>query len=248
MPMRGKVAIVTGAGSGIGRATAIAFAREGAHVVLADINGAEAQRTAKQLGAGVKHLVVQVDVSKVADGRRMVAEAYKTFGRVDALANVAAIYPRLRVLEMTEELWDRTMAVNLRGLFFCCQAAMRVMAEQGSGAIVNIASGSAFRPIEGLAAYSAAKGGVVAVSRVLALEGIKRGVRTNVVAPGATETEGLHAMFGEQGVRDVGAGMIGGKIMTPMEIAPAIVFLCSDEASGVNGAILNVNRGDYMIS
>ena len=247
MQMRGKSVIVTGAASGIGRATAIAFAKAGAQVALVDVNEAAAHRTAKHLGTGVKHTVLKADLSKVADIRNMVAQTKKSFGRIDALANIAAIYPRASVLDVTEDFWDKMMAVNLRGLFFSCQAALRVMADQGGGAIVNIASGVAFRPHEGLAAYSAAKGGVVALSRVLALEGIKRGVRTNVVAPGHTLTEGVSGMWTKEQLGATAAELVPGRWMEPSEIAHAIVFLCSDEASGVNGAILNVNGGDYMI-
>jgi 3-oxoacyl-[acyl-carrier protein] reductase len=248
MQMSGKNVIVTGAAAGIGKATALAFASAGANVALVDIDEAGANKTAKALsGRGRKSIVIKADLASVQQSRAMIAQVKRTFGSIDALANVAAIFPRANILEITEKMWDEIMNVDLRGLFFCSQAAMHVMVEQKHGAIVNIASGAAFRPIEGHGAYSAAKGGVVALSRVLALEGIKHGVRTNVVAPGHTDTERSKAIVTpEQRARDY-ATTVGGRFIEPSEVANAIVFLSSDAASGINGAIINVNLGSYMI-
>lgn len=248
MQMSGKNVIVTGAAVGIGKATALAFANAGANVALVDIDEAGANKTAKALtGHGRKSVVIRTDIANVQQSRAMIAQVKRTFGSIDALANVAAIFPRANILDITEKMWDEIMNIDLRGLFFCSQAAMHVMTEQKSGAIVNVASGAAFRPIEGHGAYSAAKGGVVALSRVLALEGIKHGVRINVVAPGHTDTERSKAIVTpEQRARDY-ATMVGGRYIEPVEVANAIVFLCSDAASGINGAILNINRGSYMI-
>jgi NAD(P)-dependent dehydrogenase (short-subunit alcohol dehydrogenase family) len=167
------------------------------------------------------------------------------FGSLDALANVAAIYPSAPALDVTEELWDRVMSINLRGLFFSCQAAIRIMLPQGRGAIVNVASGAAFRAIHGQATYSASKAGVVGLSRVLALECARAGVRVNVVAPGHTLSDNAIAAIGER-FEGMAESLVPSRFMTPEESANAIVWLCSDDASGINGAIVNVNGGNYM--
>ncbi|MBM4405901.1 MAG: SDR family oxidoreductase [Chloroflexi bacterium] len=248
MQLNGKNVIVTGAAAGIGKATAIACAKAGANVALVDIDEAGANKTAKEFPRqGRKSLVIKTDIANVQQTRAMVAQVKREFGSIDALANVAAIFPRAKILEVTEKLWDDILSVDLRGLFFCCQAAMHVMVQQKSGVIVNVASGAAFRPIEGHGVYSAAKGGVVALSRVLALEGIKHGVRTNVVAPGHTDTERNKAIVTPARRAGDYATLVGGRYIEPAEVASAIVFLCSDAASGINGAILNVCRGSYMI-
>lgn len=243
----GKTAVVTGAASGIGKATAIAFGKAQANVALVDINLEGANKTAAVIGEmGCRTLVCRTDLSKVAEVRAMVQQVKKTFGRIDAFANVAAIFPRSNVVDVTEEHWDRVVNLDLRGVFFCCQEAMRAMLAQGHGAIVNVASGAAFRAIEGLVAYSAAKGGLVAMSRVMALEGARKGVRVNVVAPGHTASEGAKQQMGPERMAAIAETLVPGRWMEPEEIAAAIVFLCSDAASGINGAILNVNGGNYM--
>lgn len=247
--LKGKTAIVTGAASGMGKATAIAFGKQGAHVALVDINGEGARQTARIVeDLGARTLVCQTDIAKVAEVRAMVQRVKQHFGRIDAVANVAAIFPRMKVVEVTEQHWDAIQNVDLRGVFFTCQEAMKVMMAQGGGAIVNVASGAAFRAIEGHAAYSAAKGGLVAMSRVMALEGARQGVRVNVVAPGHTITEGALAGMGRERMEAMAKDLVPGRWMTPEEIASGIVFLCSDAASGINGAILNINGGNYMIS
>ncbi|MCI0769896.1 MAG: SDR family oxidoreductase [Chloroflexi bacterium] len=248
MEFTGKTAIVTGAANGIGRATAVAFGKAGANVAAVDIDDAGAKRVAAQIeDTGGAATAYQADLTKPAEIKAVVQQVVDTYGRVDALANVAAIYPRATVLEVTEEYWDRMMDLNLRAVFFCCQEALRVMLPQGSGVIVNIASGAAFRGIEGLSVYSAAKGGVVSLSRGLALEVARTGVRVNVVAPGNTDTDGIRANLTQEQVDAAAAELVSGRWMEPEEIAAAILFLCSDAASGINGAIINVNGGNYMI-
>ncbi len=248
MTMKGKTAIVTGAASGMGRATAVAFGKQGANVALVDINGEGAKKTARTVeDLGARALVCQTDIASVGEVRAMVQRVKGHFGRIDAVANVAAIFPRSKVADVTEEHWDQIMNIDLRGVFFTCQEAMRVMTTQGGGAIVNVASGAAFRAIEGHAAYSAAKGGLVAMSRVMALEGARNGIRVNVVAPGHTATEGAVANMGREQMEVVAKTLVPGRWLEPEEIAEGIVFLCSDAASGISGAILNINGGNYMI-
>src|SRR5262245_28917496 len=247
MEFTDKTVAVTGAARGIGRATAIGFGRQGANVALLDVDADGAQLVAEEIDAsGARAMVGQVDVAQPSEVRAVLNTVRERFGRLDALANVAAIYPRAKVLDVTEEFWNQTLSINLRGVFFCCQEAIRIMVAQGSGAIVNVASGAAFRAIEGLAAYSASKAGVVGMSRVLAHEFARKGVRVNVIAPGHTLSETFVASFGQQRVEAMTETLVPGRYMTPEEQANAIIWLCSDKASGTNGAIINVNGGNYM--
>ncbi len=254
MDFSGRTAVVTGAASGIGKATAIGFGKAGANVALFDINEDGAKRVAETIDStGERATVCAVDMAEPAAVRSALEAVRAQFGRLDAVANVAAIFPpsnadikAANALDVTEEYWDRLLSVNLRGVFFCCQAAIRIMIEQGHGTIVNVASGAAFRPIQGLATYSASKAGVVGMSRVLALECARKGVRVNVVAPGHTFTEGNLKYVSAEELHAMGATLVPGRIMNPEEPANAIIWLCSDVASGVNGAIINVNGGNHM--
>jgi NAD(P)-dependent dehydrogenase (short-subunit alcohol dehydrogenase family) len=245
MALSGKTAVVTGAASGIGRATAIGFGNEGANVALVDLDEDGTNQVAKEIdAAGVQTMVCKVDLALPGEIRSALHAVHQRFGSVDAVANVAGIYPKAKVADVTEELWDRILSINLRGVFFCCQDAIQIMVAQGSGAIVNVASGAAFRAIEGHAVYSASKAGLVGMTRVLALECARKGVRVNIVAPGHTPSERWHDK--SQMDPAVAETLVPGRFMTPEEQANAIIWLCSDLASGVNGAIINVNGGNHM--
>jgi 3-oxoacyl-[acyl-carrier protein] reductase len=242
-----KVALVTGAAAGIGRATAREFARAGARVALVDVDGPGVEEVARQIEKeGGRASAHRADLSRTDEIRGAFHSVLQAHGRIDALANVAGIFPTSPVLEVSEEHWDRVLGLDLRGVFFCCQEALRHMAPRGSGAIVNVASGAGFRPLPGRVAYSAAKAGLVGMSRVMAFEFARRGVRVNVVSPGHTETDGVIASIPADQREQAGRELVSGRWLAPDEVASAIVYLCSDAASGVNGAILHVNGGNWM--
>lgn len=244
-------ALITGAGHGIGRATARRFAADGARLVLGDMNEetlAEAAKECEALGVEVEPVVFDQRVRTTVDA--LVGQAFRRFGRVDVLANIAGIYPHGLLADTTDELWEDVLSTNLTGVFYCCRAMLPRMLEQGGGCIVNIASGVAEIPYAGLAAYSASKGGIQSFSRVLATEAAPT-VRVNVVAPGPTlvwphddreepEEDDLLAPA------KITSGMPLGRWVMPEEIADGVAFLASERASAITGQILRVNCGNHM--
>jgi NAD(P)-dependent dehydrogenase (short-subunit alcohol dehydrogenase family) len=227
----GKVAIVTGGGRGIGRATAELLASAGAHVTICARSQDEIEAVAAG-AAGVRALAG--DVSDAAFVGRMVEQTVAEHGRLDILVNNAAMLGRAPFLDLEPELWDRVMAVNLRGAYLCCRAAFRRMAEQrpAGGCIVNISSLSGVRGPEkfpGLAAYNVSKAGVLALTDILAVEGKPHGIRVNAVSPGAVETAML---------REAGHGLRA--LATPEDVARTIVFLVSDLSHPSTGANVEI--------
>lgn len=249
MRFKDKVVVVTGGASGIGRATALAFAREGARVVVADLNetgGNETARLAKELGG--EGVFVRADVTREDDCGRMVQTAVDRFGRLDVLFNNAGIPMAPTPAEaIPTELFDRVLAVNVRGVFLGCRYAIPVMRAQGRGVIINTASTAGIRPRPGMLAYAASKGAVITLTKALALELAPYGIRVNAVAPVATDTPMLPVFFGtanpEEARRKFLESIPLGRLNTPEDVAAAVLFLASDEAAMITGVCLEVDGG-----
>ncbi len=243
----GEVAIVTGGANGIGRASASLFASQGARVVIVDVDEAKARRVAESIAtAGGQGIVEAVDLSSLSDLEALVERTAERFGRIDILANVAAVYPPASFMNTSPDAWEHIIGIDLRAVYFLTQAVARRMIEQKRGAIVNVASGADFRPVTGMSAYSAAKGGIVAMSRTIAHELARHHIRVNVVAPGHTASETIRAQRSQRELDAAAEELLPGRWMEPEEVAEAIVFLASSAASGMSGAVINVNGGAFM--
>jgi NAD(P)-dependent dehydrogenase (short-subunit alcohol dehydrogenase family) len=245
----GKVALITGAGSGIGRATSLIFAREGARLVLADIvaeGGEETLRMVEQ--AGAEAIFVRTDVSKLTEVEALVAKVISTWGRIDCAFNNAGIDGKMaKLAECTEETWNRTIAINLSGVFFCMKAEIPHMLRQGGGAIVNTASVAGLTGSPGLPAYVASKHGVVGLTRAAALEYGREKIRVNCVCPGPIRTPMMSRLLTgrpEMEQRFASAEPLK-RLGEPAEIGEAVAWLCSDAASYVTGHAMPVDGG-YM--
>jgi len=243
----GKVALITGGGSGIGRATAQIFAREGARVVVADVVVAGGEETVRLIkAAGGEATFVKTDVSRATEVEAMVQKAVETYGRLDCAFNNAGIEGVIQpTVEYGETHWDRVLAINLKGVWLSLKYEIQQMLKQGGGAIVNTASIAGLVGLPGFSAYVAAKHGVNGLTKTAALEYAKSGIRVNAVCPGAIRTP----MF-ERGMRDnpgleeqiVAAEPIA-RMAAPEEVGEAVVWLCSDAASFVTGLPMAVDGG-----
>jgi len=250
MILHDKVAIVTGSASGIGRATARLLAAEGASVVVADLDEAGASAVVSEIEAdGGKAIATQVDVSVEEDVREMIATAVSTFGGLDVLHNNAAALGSaspgldMDIANMDVDVWDRTMAVNLRGVMLGCKHAIPALLERGGGAIVNTSSGSAQRGDLAIPAYGVSKGGVDTLTRYVAAQYGKQGIRCNAIAPGLILTHEVDRFGGEAYVKMLEEHHLTPRVGRPEDIAQAVLYLASDAASFVTGQILNVDGG-----
>ena len=248
MRLSGKVALVTGAQQGIGRAIAIALARDGADVgvnFLDDPAGAEAV-AGEVRGLGRRAVVVKADVVRAAEVEAMVAAVVGALGPPDVLVNNAGIFPRARFLEMTEREWDQVLSVNLKGGFLCAQAVARALvAADRPGAIVNIAS-SAVRGDPLGVHYSASKAGVVGLTRAMALALAPHRIRVNAIAPGLTDTRQPRYGNTEEQLAVRAREIPLGRMAQPEEIAKVAVFLATSDAAWITGELIHVNGGAYM--
>jgi len=238
--LEGKVAIITGAGSGMGEATAELFHREGAKVVIADISG-EQEKVAKRLGDGA--IGVHVDVSKPSDVEAMVDTAVKTFGKLDILYNNAGIDgPQAPTAEYTKEAWDQVISVNLDGPFLGMRYAIPAMAKSGGGSIITTASVAAKVAFANMPAYCASKGGVVMLTKTVAVEYAKDGIRANVILPGLIRTA-MTPLLPPDLIKGMEAKTPQNRIADPSEIATVALFLASDDSSFITGESIVVDGG-----
>jgi len=246
--LKGKVAIVTGAGKGMGEADAIKLAGAGAKVVLADIDTASCEKVAEKIKKDRGEcLIVKCDQSKKPDVENVVKETLKKFGKIDILVNNAGIYPFQPFLEMSEEQFEKVIDINLKGYFLMSQACAKEMAKQKKGVIVNITSvamGQVGMGFAGLTHYCASKGGITAMSEAMALELAPMGIRINCLAPGSIDTPGASGSNMTNAQREA--------MLTPIplhrsgkseEIANAVLFLASDESSYMTGSVVVVDGG-----
>lgn len=249
MRLSGKVALITGGTSGMGRATALLFAQEGARVAITGRNEARGQDVAEQIEqAGGTAIFIRSDVRFAEDCRRAVEETLRAFGRLDILFNNAGILYPNTVPDCTEEEWDLTLDTNLKGTYLMSKFALPTMIAQGSGVIINNASGWGLVGGDAAAAYCASKGGVVLLTKAMAIDHGRQGIRVNCVCPGDVDTPMLPEDAQRRGMKweeylASAANRPMGRIGKPEEIAKAVLFLASDDSSFVTGAVLAVDGG-----
>jgi meso-butanediol dehydrogenase/(S,S)-butanediol dehydrogenase/diacetyl reductase len=249
MRFANKIVLVTGAGSGIGRATALLFAKEGAQVAINDLSPERGETTLEQVQEiGANGIYVPGDVSRADDAERMVAETVRAFGRLDILINNAGIILPGRVDNIAEEDFDRVMRVNVKGVFLVAKYAVLAMKQSGGGVIVNNASVAALKGIADRSAYAASKGAVVSLSKAMAMDYIRENIRVNCVCPGTTDTPALNERM--QALPDPEAARAAFIARQPMgrlgkdeEIAQAMLFAASDEAAFMTGSVIVIDGG-----
>ncbi len=252
--LKGRVVIVTGGGHGIGKAYCLGFGRAGSRVVVADIDGPSAEQVAAQVGkeTGADSLAIRVDVSDEDSTRGMVAAAVQRFGRIDVLINNAAIFATIPmnrggIETIDPQEWDRLMAVNLRGLFFCCRAVLPTMRAQKSGKIINIASGTVFSGSPGRIHYVTSKAGTIGFTRTLAREVGDDNIQVNVLAPGSTLSEENPSedilRFRQASIQNRALK----RVQVPQDVLGAMLFLASPLSDFITGQTLNVDGGISML-
>lgn len=246
MELLGKVALVTGAAQGIGKATALLLAEKGADVVVSDINLEKAQETAKEIEEkGRRSMALKVNVADPVEVEQMVEMIMEKFSRIDILVNNAGITRDRLLLRMSPEDWDAVLDVNLKGVFNCTKSVIKYMSKQRSGKIVNIASVVGLMGNAGQANYAASKAGVIGFTKTVAREFAQRGININAIAPGYIQTpmtEVLPEKVKEELMKLIPMGRLG----QPEDVAQAVLFLVSENSNYITGQVLNVNGGIYM--
>ncbi len=244
----GDVVIVTGAAKGIGKTTALAFSEQGAIVVLVDVLEKEMKEVDGIIRKGGREVLsIQGDVSNNSQVQDAVKKTVKSFGKIDVLVNNAGIdVGSAPIVHVTEEMWDKSLQVNLKSVFYFCRSVVPLMVANGKGSIVNVASIAGREPNENMAPYAVSKAGVICFSRVLAKEVARDGIRVNCIAPGLTKTDLLKNLSPEQFdtlLKKIPMGRVG----NPEEVADLILFLCSEKSSFITGQCFNISggRGEY---
>jgi len=249
MRLEGKIAIVTGAAAGIGRASALLFAREGARVAALDLDDSGIQSLVPEIAAaGGEALAVRADVSKADEVQRVVHAVIERFGRVDILFNNVGIVPHGKIHTISEAEWDRTMAINVKSMYLLCREVMPVFLRQGGGVILNTSSATALRSVPDRVAYSTSKGAVLALTRSMAVDYVRDHIRVNCLCPGTVDTPSFRQRMAafpdpEEALRQFVARQPMGRLGTADEVAQAALYLVSDEAQFVTGAAFSIDGG-----
>jgi NAD(P)-dependent dehydrogenase (short-subunit alcohol dehydrogenase family) len=243
--LKDKVCIITGAGSGIGRGTALLFAEHGAKLVLVDRDLDGLTQTQSLLAEGAHALAVRADVSKAGDIARVVENALRAYGRIDVAFNNAGIMPHGELLDFAEQTWDDVMAVNVKGMFLMCKAVIPTMLVQGGGSIINTASVMATLTEPGYEAYTSSKAAVIGLSKSIAVSYAEKNIRCNALCPGWVDTPMNTQLLEQMGAEQLSAliktQQPTGRMATTREVAYCVLFLASDESSAVTGSALYVD-------
>ena len=248
MRLKDKVAVITGGAQGIGRATALMMGREGARVVVADLQGEKAQSVANELqGMGAQAIGIAVNVASESSVKQMAKAAFERFGRVDILGNIAGIYyPKAAGVELSEEDWDRTIDINLGSNFLCCREFVPAMRKQKSGRIISVASGIGHYGMRQFSHYAASKAAIIGFVKSLAREVGADGITVNAICPGSANTSMPRQHRSEEEVMERLRSTPLPHILEPEDIASSILFLASDAAKFITGQSYNINSGNYM--
>jgi len=249
MRLQDRVAVVTGGANGIGEAYSVGLAEEGARVVIADLDQEAGERIIQEIKkAGGEGIFIRTDVGQKEEVDNMVAETIKEYGKLDIIVNNAGILFTAPVEETTEEMWDKLFAVNVKGLFFCAQAAAKEMKKQKKGKIINISSIAAIGGQAGLCAYSSSKGAVLPITRVFALELASYNIQVNAILPGTTDTGmAKAAMADPEWTRQITAGIPMGRLGKTQDLLGAVLYFASDDSNYCTGQTLIVDGGFSMI-
>ena len=249
MKLAQRIAVITGAGSGIGQAIALLFAREGAHLLIADVNEGAAHETASRVvAAGGTCTAIRVDVSQPEQVQHMIEQAQRTYGRLDILCNNAGIGSTTDVVACKPDEWDRVMTVNVKSVYLGCKYAIPIMLTQGSGVIINTASIAGMVGLVKRAAYSASKGAVIALTRQVAIEYVEQGIRVNCLCPGTVDSPWVGRLLNQaDNPTSERAALVArqpmGRLGTPEEVAAAALYLASDDAAFITGTGLIIDGG-----